>query len=236
MKQNRIILSTIVLFLVLTSCFPSYEKGSGVLISTEIDVDDFDKINLSGTGTIYYIQGEEHSLKIVTDDNIIPFLKQNVTGGELILDIDKALINPTKLDFYITSPQISKFVISGTGNIISEKIIETEELKVWISGAAEAKIDLKANKMDIKISGSGDISTAGIVDELELKLSGAGNLDAYNLIAEKAKITISGAGDATVHVVKSLRAKVSGAGNIQYKGTPKVNSNISGAGSVNAIN
>lgn len=235
MKNIKFSLIAIGFFIILSSCFPSYEKGSGVLISETIDVDLFDKIDLKGTGTIYYIQGDSHSLKIITDDNILPFLKPEVKGGELILDIDKVLINPTKLDYYISSPEIRKFNVSGSGAIVSEKIINSDDMKIWVSGDGDVKMDLTANSLEIKISGAGDISTSGIVENLELKLSGAGNLDAYDLKVDHAKINISGAGNATVYVTKSLRAKVSGSGNIKYKGSPKVHSNISGAGSVNSI-
>ncbi|MBL6964202.1 MAG: DUF2807 domain-containing protein [Bacteroidetes bacterium] len=236
MKYFKLNLLTIATLICLCSCIPSYEKGSGALVSETINVNHFDKIDLKGTGTIYYVQGDSHSLKIITDDNIFPLLKPEVRGGELILDIDRVLINPTKLDYYISSPEIRQFNVSGNGTVICEKIITSDKMKIWVSGAGDVNMDLTAKSLDIKISGSGEINTSGLVEDLELKLSGAGNLEAYNLTADHAKINISGAGNATVHVTKSLHAKVSGSGNIKYKGSPKVKSSISGAGSVNSIN
>jgi hypothetical protein len=235
MMKKYIFICLVISAFFLTSCFPTYEKGSGVIITEEVDVKAFDKIEIKGAGTVYYQQSDIHSLTIVTDDNILPYLTTDIKGDELILGFDKALINPSKLDYYISSPDIHSFKIAGSGDVITEKIITTDELKVWISGSGDAKMDLKAAKLEIKVSGSGDISTSGFVQELDMRINGSGSLDAYNTIIEKAKVNISGSGSASLHVTQNLRAKVSGSGNVEYKGNPKVNTNISGSGSVNSI-
>jgi hypothetical protein len=68
-------------------------------------------------------------------------------------------------------------------------------------------------------------------------MTGAGNIDTSKLIAEKAKVEISGAANVDVYASDQLDVTVSGVGSVNYSGSPKVvNKNVSGVGSVNPKN
>ena len=49
-------------------------KGSGKLITESREVREFDRIVLNGSGEVVITQGDEESLSVETDDNIMPYI------------------------------------------------------------------------------------------------------------------------------------------------------------------
>ncbi len=87
--------------------------------------------------------------------------------------------------------------------------------------------------IDLNGSSAGDITLSGEVDMLDANLSSAGDLNAFNLKAREADVTVSSSGDADIYVSEKLRARASSAGDVNYKGDPKnVDAHSSSAGGV----
>jgi hypothetical protein len=102
------------------------------------------------------------------------------------------------------------------------------------SGAGSFRIvDVKNSKMKIDASGASNFDIGGETVTLDLNLSGATKIDTEKLRASRVRISLSGAGKATVFASEELDATVSGAGSVTYAGNPKtVNKKVSGVGSV----
>jgi hypothetical protein len=76
----------------------------------------------------------------------------------------------------------------------------------------------------------------GTAVEQTASLSGLGSYRAADLASDKAKVTVSGAGSATVWTRQSLDVTISGAGSVNYYGNPSaVSKTITGVGSVKQI-
>jgi hypothetical protein len=92
-------------------------------------------------------------------------------------------------------------------------------------------------KLEVSSSGGSKLKFSGMANKVDMDVSGAVNIHAFDLLAEIASLSISGAGDAEINVTKELYADISGAGSVRYKGDPqKVDSNVSGAGSIKKAN
>ena len=73
----------------------------------------------------------------------------------------------------------------------------------------------------IDISGASIVEMSGETVALDLDMSGASKVDTESLHATRVKISLSGAGKATVFASEDLNADVSGAGIVIYTGDPK---------------
>ena len=67
-------------------------RGSCDLETEERDVSGFDEIYFSGMGNLVIEQGDEESLIIEADDNIIDLIETEVRGGELHIKFRKFCI------------------------------------------------------------------------------------------------------------------------------------------------
>ncbi len=212
--MKRTIYPAVALFmLLLVGCNGIGIRGSGIVKDENRPVDSFDNIDISGMYDVRISVGNENSLRIYGDDNLLPLIKTEVEGNTLHV--------------------WSKKNISPRKKIKIEIVTESLET-ISSSGASRIKLnDFKGEELNIEGSGAGSFHLSGETEYLRIELSGAVNLNADNLIADKVDVEISGASDADVYAKDELRAEISGVGNIEYSGNPQsVKKSISGLGSI----
>lgn len=239
MKTNKLFLIAAALFvLALTSaCGVRTVNGSGDIITEERDVSGFDRVSLVGFGDVIIEVGDEESLTITTDDNIMPYIHSEVRNNTLVLEFDDRGFSrnyrPTDgITFNVTVTELERVDISGAGKMVVGEL-ETERFVVNNSGAASVEIeDLTADEVVITQSGAGTVIIAGEVKGQELSHSGAGSYLAGELESETAILEVSGVGTATVWATESLDISISGMGNVIYYGDPRISSEISGLGNL----
>ena len=236
MNAEVVGLQALVVFL-LSACSLRTNRGSGDLITESRDVRDFDRVSLTGSGEVVITQTGEESLTVETDDNLMQYVRTEVTGGTLNLgiDTDGRSISPTRLRFTLTVKDVDGLKISGSGDITTGDF-DTERLEVEVSGSGDVRIDaLTVENVVVRISGSGDVELAGEATGQDIDISGSGKYRAGDLSSAEAKVTISGSGDATVWVTDSLDVRISGSGSVDYFGNPTTDLSGSGSGKIKSL-
>ena len=207
-------------------------KGEGPIVSEEINLRNFDAIELKISAHVYIRQGSEQKVVVEGQHNIIDELERNVDNGIWKIETDRCVRNHDDLRIYITLPDVTLLRISGSGDIISENTLVVNDIELSISGSGKIDIAVDADDINAKTSGSGDMLLEGKGDVLTYQVSGSGDLRAFNLRMHAANINISGSGDADVHVSDELDIRISGSGDVSYKGNPQVDARITGSGRV----
>ena len=240
MKRHSMWLALIVLIAASLACaVPSVGirtiKGSGNVVTEERDVSGFDSVALSGFGEVIITQGDEESLTVETDDNLMQYIETQVRGGTLELGFtdDDILLRPSKsIIFRLSVIDLTALDSSGAGKFEIDEL-DAERLEVTLSGAGDIRIDsLTATDLVVTVSGAGNIEVAGQVKTQQFNLNALGNYNASDLESQAATVRISGAGSASIWVHDTLDVVISGAGNVEYFGSPDVTQDISGVGSV----
>jgi len=240
MKRHLVWLTLIVLIAASLACaVPSVGirtiKGSGNVVTEDRDVSGFDSVALLGFGRVIITQGDEESLTVETDDNLMQYIETQVRGGTLELGFtdDDILLRPSKsIIFRLSVIDLTVLASSGAGKFEIEKLA-TDRLEVTLSGAGDIKIDsLTATDLVVTVSGAGNVELAGEVETQEVDLNGLGNYNAPDLESQEATVHISGAGGTDIWVHDTLDVTISGAGGVEYYGSPHVTQDISGVGSV----
>ena len=106
---------------------------------------------------------------------------------------------------------------TSAGDVLGETPIKSDRLELSASSAGDIKLEVIAKDIDIDISSSGDITISGETDMLKADLSSAGDLNAYDLKAREAEVSVSSAGDVDVYVELKNYSQSSSAGDINYK-------------------
>lgn len=210
-------------------------NGSGHTTKEERQVGNFSSVILRGSMDVYVTSGPAKAAVIEAEDNIIPYVELENSGGELRVGLRKNINLRTNrgIKVYLTTPTLDKAVLSGSGNFETENTFTGKNaVSVSLSGSGNIIGAFNAPSVDARISGSGNIKLKGNTKEVELHTSGSGDFDAEDLLAENASVHISGSGDAKVHASVKLDANISGSGDVTYKGNPQVNTKVRGSGSV----
>lgn len=231
-----ILVSTLAVFTVSCKWTVGVVKGSGEIRTEERDVSNFKKVNLSGVGSLIITQGEQESLVIEADDNIIPLIEAEVIGDKLNIGFKRGynFIPASTLKFYLTAKELDEIKLSGAGNIYCNEF-STGELEFEISGAGDIDFKINAESIVIISSGAGDITLEGSTGTQKITLSGAGKYNGAGLESKKCEISVSGAGSATVNVSEELDVDIGGVGNVSYMGKPAIKQSISGIGRIKNI-
>jgi hypothetical protein len=211
--------------------------GSRNLISETRTVSGFDKVDVSGGGSLNIIQDGTESLTVETDDNMMQYITSQVRGGTLYLSLDSHMqsVAPSALNFTVHVKDLSGINTSGSWDVTSAEI-KGVNLAIVLSGSGKVRVDsMTLTTLSVTSSGSGNVTVAGKTDSQTISISGSGKYTAGDLNSQSANITISGSGNVTVWATKTLTAHVSGSGEVSYYGSPQVSFDQSGSGSIHNL-
>ena len=236
MKRISKILSLILFFCIsLFFVLPAMAdgiRGNGNIKTETREVGKFDAIKVNGAFTIYLLQDDDYSLKIVADENLMEVITSKVKGDVLYITTEKSISKSKELKLYIGFKHLSGIKANGAISLKSDQVLRFDELDIEINGASSADLELSSNRLAIDNSGASTIKLAGKSEEIDIDISGAGSVNAIALKALKGNINISGVGSGKVYVLDELRVSISGIGSVKYKGDPRVTSDISFLGSL----
>ena len=221
----------------ITACGLRVVRGSGDIVKEERDVSGFNSVEFSGFGRVLVTQGSQESLSIEVDDNLLQYIKTEVVGGTLKIDLDDNVVpRPTDntIIFRLGVIELSSIDISGAGSFeIGE--FKADDLDVTMSGAGKIDIDeIEASELKVVVTGAGNVNISGTVEVQEIRISGVGDFNALDLESQETTVNISGAGDADVWAHDELDITISGAGSVSYYGDPIVSQSVSGLGNINS--
>jgi len=236
MKSLRF-LTVAVIILAASSCihgqFWKTVEGHGKVVSRERKTDSFNGVKVSSGIDVYLKQGNNESVTVEADDNLHEYILTEVRGGVLNVYSEYNIRDAERKRVYVTMKEVKSLRTTSAGDIHGESLINTDRLELSASSAGDIKLEVHARDIDIDISSSGDITLSGETDRLRADLSSAGDLNAYDLKAREADISVSSAGSADVNVSERITARASSAGDINYKGDPKyVDAHSSSAGGI----
>ncbi|MBO9728210.1 MAG: DUF2807 domain-containing protein [Chitinophaga sp.] len=211
--------------------------GNGNVKEESRDASSFKDISTSGIYKVVITQGNNHSIRIEAEENLLPYIITEIKGDELRIYSKKGYnIQPTKgVKVYVTLQQVDKLSASGAGGYSNTGVLNSDRIQLQFSGAADANLNIKTKKLDVGLSGASNIKLKGSSDKAEYGISGAADIQALDLSSDDVSVDISGTGKAQVFAQKKLAASISGMGSIKYKGDPGVTKSISGMGRISKI-
>ncbi|HEY5731313.1 MAG TPA: head GIN domain-containing protein [Anaerolineales bacterium] len=230
-------------------------RGSGNVINEDRSVSEFNKVDKSGRGNLIIELGDEETLRIEAEDNLIEYIETHVSNHTLEISIRADIdMEPTEeIRYYLTVKSLEAITVSGFGTVSIPALeadrfsvditsfggvmigdLETSSLSVDINSFGGVNIEnLKAERLSVNISGAGNLVIhGGRVDKQEVNISSLGDYEASELASDDADVHLSNLGSATVRVRDHLRIEISSKGAVHYYGDPEVDANVSGPGEV----
>lgn len=238
-KVSLILISLITLAcllpVLLTSCFGIRVIGSGKVISEERQVSGINSISIGSSMNLFIEQTGSESVRIEADDNVIPYVTTQKTGGELAIrlkSVSFGSIHP--INCYVTVKDLSKIKVSSSATVKCDDL-KTENFSIEMASSSKGALIVHVTKLDLNIGSSADITLSGEAVSQDIKLGSSGKLEAYNLVSKDCKIVAQSSGYANINVSEKLDARVSSSAQVNYKGDPEINSKISSSGSLNKV-
>lgn len=208
-------------------------KGKGEIISKEFDLDKFSSIGLGFSGDLILTQGDNQSVRIEAQANIMDVISTKVKGGDWNIKFTKRVSKHDGVKIYVTMKTLKDLSLGGSGNITAtNKFKNLNDVDISLGGSGNITIDLVVKDLEVALGGSGNIKLGGSCNNLEIGLAGSGNIDAFELNSKTCEVSTTGSGNIDVAVKNSLEVSLVGSGNVRYRGNPEVDTTIMGSGSV----
>ena len=211
-------------------------KGNGDLITLEITVPQFEKINIGGSAEVRFHASQEHRVVLTTDSNLFGYVDIFTRNNMLNIGTkNRYSLSFTKWLVDIYSPSLTGVLISGSGSFKSRDEIIASKFESNVSGSGKIEAAIECETFLAAISGSGRIAVAGKSGVSNINISGSGRFNGADFCVNSATVRISGSGNADICVSDNLNANISGSGSINYRGNPQINSSISGTGRIKRL-
>jgi hypothetical protein len=243
MKNSMIkktgIISIVAGCFILISCITNVLTGQTVKETR--DVAGFTGVTLAFSGNVFVTQGSPQKVVIEADKGTMEKIETELHGDNLVLKTrDGHWRDLGKINVYITVPEVDNLSVTGSGDLICESSIKTNELELFVSGSGSLRVSkLEAHEVSAEITGSGDIVVAGTSNndgEMDATITGSGSIKAENFAVSEASVGITGSGSAAVNVTKELETNITGSGSVNYRGNPLINATATGSGKTRSMN
>lgn len=244
--QNQKSMKTIIHFCLVLSivAFANTSCAQKVISDKNIEirsVQPFNGIKISGGIDVYISQDKEYALGVSASekkyrDNIITTVKDGILN--IYYDDNSFSFNERKnLRVYVSFKTLESLEASGASDVSINNVLNSENLKLVLSGASDISGKINIQNMVIDMSGASIAKIDGKIKNLKITASGASDLKNYNLVVDNCISKLSGASDLKLTVNSSLTVKASGASSFRYKGNPTVKEiSESGASNVSKSN
>ena len=212
-------------------------KGSGDVVSLELDFDGFTRVDLTHAvqGTI--AQGDEYRVIIRVDDNIIDRLRVNDTtvrvegnraqsadgtrsGDKLEIGLENGSYSNITFDVEITMPDFTGLGLIGATRAEISGFAVTHAVNFDIVGASSLSGTINTGSLNCQLSGASHLQLSGTGDDLVVRAAGASILRLGDFVCQDADIDFIGASHGTVNAQGILDVRLIGASSLKYKGNP----------------
>ena len=256
-KMKKVIPAIILAMTTLAACslFVDCIDGNGDLETEVRDAVPFTAIANETSFHVTYIQGDEYTITVEAESNILPYIETKIRAGALEISTIRSshCLNYTRHPVItVTAPVISEIVSAGSGDFLSGDLSGTSvrivssgsgditagtltgsEVSLVMSGSGNVMTDdIAATTMKATLSGSGDLTMTGEAVSSRYVVSGSGSVFSRYFATEAATVTMSGSGSVYTTVYDNLDAVLSGSGNIYLQGDPAINVTRTGSGQI----
>jgi hypothetical protein len=149
--------------------------GTGPVITRNLDLQAFNKIENTGIANFYITIGSPQSVVLKAQQNIIDVMTWEVGNQELKVGYDKdvSIEKNEEIRFEITVPEIKEIELTGVGDFDLSGA-DQDELTVNLTGVGSVRAyDMKVSTCNITLTGVGDCKVF-VIDELNVKIAGVG--------------------------------------------------------------
>jgi hypothetical protein len=198
-------------------------EGSGNIVTKELPVQAFDKLDAKGVFDIRLAQGSKEEVKIEGDDNLLSLFTAKNEGSTLVLSMNKdANYNSKKkIVMYVSFKKLKSLNLKTVGSISSTQDLAFDDLTIDSKSVGMIDLELTAQKLTIQNKGVGAVHLKGKADNAVIRNDGVGQVDAANFVVQSMDIENNGVGSAEVNAQKEFKVKESFIGKVTNKGSAK---------------
>jgi hypothetical protein len=197
--------------------------GSGNIVSREIAIADFDRVEASLYFNLAIHQGEAFGVTLFSDDNFIDFIQAEKQGDTLTFGLDPAYaynFRQVTLRAEVTMPDLAGLDLSVSSHVTLDGFQTGGEFEAELTGNSSLSGELKADTASFNVYSNAYVKLTGSSEHLRLDACGNSVTDLSEFEAEEATIDASCNSTAVVNVDGNLDVEASQHAQVTYVSRP----------------
>ena len=192
-------------------------RGTGDMVSRDIEVASFSDINVSGNFRVIYRHADTPALTVVMQENLFDHLTTSVRGGTLQIGSRRGFdtVTANRPRVYVYAPYLTGADFSGAVSASGWDTVQGQRFRVDVSGAASMDISLDVRRLDVDASGAVSLEFSGTADAIYIDGSGAVTISAGELAIEGGRVSLSGVGNVYLSTLENVTVNISGLGRVR---------------------
>jgi hypothetical protein len=207
-------------------------NGSGKIISKDINVSEFESIDIQGAFEAEIVQSDSFGVTLNIDDNLVNRIVFSLEEKNLKVSIEApATFFPTRLGLKINMPGIHGLKLSQGAKGSISGFTSLFEFRLDMSDASTLNGYIDAGNSSFSLSGASKLTLKGSAPDLTLYGTGKSTMDLSEFTVHNAKVTFAEGCEAIMKVEIKFDVNLSGASTIYYLGNPTISEGIMSEGS-----
>ncbi len=124
------------------------------------------------------------------------------------------------LKVFISFKTLNHIKISECATVLTDSVINLENLNITIEDGSEMKLNLKANNLGVEIESGSTIYLFGQAKNFNLIGNNVSNVNALNLQTNTVNATLNNGTDAQLYATEYINVTAKNGSDVRYKGTP----------------
>ncbi|MFT5754605.1 MAG: hypothetical protein ACI924_001842 [Flavobacterium sp.] len=206
-------------------------ESSGTIVSKEISVGFFDKINISEGIELHITDETDIKLEIIAGEKIIDKVVFSVIDNQLFIDA----LNATKdfqsyepIKIYISVDDLDTIYSSSQYNVYSENVLNFNNFHIQSglfedTASGEFYLEVNCNSLFVEDNKAGFYTISGSTTELSVAFyNGDERFDGANLIAQNVYVFQRSSNDIIVNPQQKITGTIYSTGNVVLKNNPPI--------------
>lgn len=232
----------------MTKSSASTGSSSSAVTEEQRKVGKFSGIKVSSGIKLSFTQGNNQSVKVITDANKMEYVKTEVQGDILNVYVDTPKgknLNFKMIQVKITAPELSKIAVNSGANFTTENTVNSNffqiaatsgshinadlntkgKVELSTTSGSNAKLNMNAKTLEMSATSGSNANLAGAIDETSFQISSAASVNAQDLVSKNSTVSASSAADLKVNVSGNLTVSGTSGATVRYKDNSTVHRN-----------
>lgn len=213
---------------------------SSAVTEEQRNVGRFSGIKVSSGIKLSFTQGNNQSVKVITDSDKMEYVKTELQGDILNVYADAPKgknLNFKMIQVKITAPELSKIAVSSGASFTTENTVNSSFFQIAVSSGSHisadlntkgkvelsttsgsnAKLNMNAKILEMSATSGSNANLAGAIDETSFQVSSASSVNAEDLISKNSTVSASSAADLKVNVSGNLTVSGKSGATVRYR-------------------
>lgn len=197
--------------------------GSGNVVTQEVAITDFDRLDVSQGFEVDISQGDALSVIVRIDDNLVEHLQVVKDGSTLKIGLKPGTsydLRSATLEADVSMPELTGLEQRSGSHVEIKDFESAIALDAKLSGGSHLTGDVEAGDATFDITGGSHVTLSGSARDLTVDADSGSHAKLADLVVVNAKVKASGGSHVTVKPSGKLDAVARGGSYVRYVGSP----------------